>query len=215
MLTAYSRGAQHPVDAVMVLLHGLGADGHDFVDLVPEFSQSLNLKVLLPHAPVQPLTIAAGEPVTSWYDILSTGQKRVINQEQLAHSVSRVHHIIQDQQLDADTPLVIAGFSQGGAVALECFSHLPVTFSGCLAMSTYLINAPTLSPENHPNAQTPVLMQHGIQDPVVPYALGEQSAQRLQELGFHVNFESYTMQHQVCLEQLKSIQHWLHTLLTP
>lgn len=215
MLTAYSRSDQHPIDGVMILLHGLGADGHDFVDLVPEFSKHFNLKVLLPHAPVQPLTIAAGEAVSSWYDILSTGQKRVINQEQLAHSVSRVHQIIQAQSLDADTPLLIAGFSQGGAVALECFSHLPVTFSGCLAMSTYLINPPTQPSEGHPNGKTPVLMQHGIQDPVVPYALGEQSAQRLQEQGFLVDFESYPMQHQVCLEQLKSIQHWLHTLLTP
>lgn len=214
MLTAYSQSAHQPVDALVILLHGLGADGHDFVDIVPELSHNFNLKVLLPHAPVQPLTIAAGEPVASWYDILSTGSKRVINPEQLAHSVSRVHQIIQTHH-HAPTPLFIAGFSQGGAVALECFSHLPLTFTGCLAMSTYLIHPPEQAIEHHPNRHTPLLMQHGTQDPVVPYHLGETSANTLKNAGFQVQFESYPMQHQVCLEQLKAIQQWLDHLLSP
>lgn len=197
----------------MVMLHGLGADGHDFVDLVPEFTQQFNLKVLLPHAPAQALTIAAGEKVPSWYDILATGDNRIINQEQLKSSVQRVHTLITQDPEYEKVPVIIAGFSQGGAVALECLTTLPLHFKACLAMSTYLINTPAPASE-HRNGKTPILMQHGRQDPVVHYHLGERSAETLKAQGFDLQWQSYAMQHQVCLPQLKAIQAWLNTLLS-
>lgn len=197
----------------MVMLHGLGADGHDFVDLVPEFTQQFNLKVLLPHAPAQALTIAAGEKMPSWYDILAMGDSRVINQDQLKASVQRVQSLITQDPEYEKVPLIIAGFSQGGAVALECLMTLPLHFKGCLAMSTYLINTPGPAHE-HRNGKTPILMQHGQQDPVVQYPLGSRSAEALKAKGFNLQWESYTMQHQVCLPQLKAIQNWINGLLS-
>lgn len=214
VLTGFSKGSHLPVDALMIMLHGLGADGHDFIDLVPEFTQTFNLKVLLPHAPAQALTIAAGEKVPSWYDILATGDNRIINQEQLKASVERVHTLVTQDANYGKVPIIIAGFSQGGAVALECLMTLPLDFTGCLAMSTYLINTPAPA-KDHRNGNTPILMQHGKQDPVVHYPLGERSAETLKAQGFSVQWESYAMQHQVCLPQLKAIQNWLNTLLSP
>ncbi len=211
-LVTYSRSAEHPVDAVMVLLHGLGASGHDFADMAAEFvSAPYNLKLILPHAPTRPLTIAGGEVVPSWYDILSTGQTRVLNEEHVKQSVNTVHTLLQEE--DNTLPHFVAGFSQGGAVALESFLTLPVTLSGGLAMSTY-VPGEVCEAKNHQNEQTPILMQHGSFDPVVPFELGQSSAQRLKAAGFDVTFESYPMQHQLCLPQIRAIRQWLTPLVS-
>lgn len=211
-LIGFSKSSQQPVDALMVMLHGLGADGYDFIDLVPEFTQQFNIKVLLPHAPTQALTIAAGEKVPSWYDILATGDNRVINQDQLKISVQTVHNLILNDSSYGTVPVIIAGFSQGGAVALESFMTLPFAFAGCLAMSTYIINDPDKA-DRHINGNRPILMQHGLQDPVVNYTLGQRSAERIKAQGFSLEWQSYAMQHQVCIPQLKSLQTWLNHLI--
>ena len=213
MLTAYSQGKDRPIEALLILLHGLGADGHDFVDIIPELSPSHNIKALLPHAPVQPLTLAGGEPISSWYDIITTGTPRIINQDQLAQSRERIHQLILQDESYGKVPLIMAGFSQGGALALECFLHLPLDFAGCLAMSTYLINPPQQA-ANHRNGKRPLLIQHGIQDPVVPYTLGENAAETLADLGFEVDWQSYPMQHQVCMPQLQATRQWLKQQLS-
>ncbi len=215
-LIRYSRSADAPVDGVMVLLHGLGANGYDFADLIPEFTRqsAFNLKVILPHAPMRPLTIAGGERVPSWYDILAMAESRIVNEEQVKISVKMVADLLQEALKEVNAQqLLLAGFSQGGAIALESFLTLPQTVGGCLAMSTYTLHDPA-GAAGHPNQQTPILMQHGTQDPVVQYPLGQRSAKSLQAAGFQLQWQEYPMQHQVCESQIVAIREWVVARLT-
>lgn len=210
-LIRYSRSASAPIDGVMVLLHGLGANGYDFADLIPAFTatSSFNLKVILPHAPVRPLTIAGGEAVPSWYDILAMAEHRIVNEDQVQHSVQMVGELLQSALTEVSaSQLILAGFSQGGAIALESFLTLPQAVGGCLAMSTYTLHDPPPA-AGHPNQQTPILMQHGSLDPVVKFSLGQRSAKSLQTAGFQLSWQEYPMQHQVCDAQILQIRDWV------
>lgn len=210
-LIRYSQSATAAIDGVMILLHGLGANGYDFADLIPAFTynSALNLKVILPHAPARPLTIAGGERVPSWYDILAMAEQRIVNEDQVKESVKMVGELLQSALSEVSaSQLLLAGFSQGGAIALESLVTLPQTVAGCLAMSTYTLHDPPAA-AGHPNQHTPILMQHGTLDPVVKFTLGQRSAQSLQAAGFQVTWQEYPMQHQVCDPQILQIRDWV------
>lgn len=202
--------------AAVIWLHGLGADGHDFVPIIGELGLPADhaIRFIFPHAPVRPVTINNGMQMRAWYDILSLTRLNASAQDQagIRDSERIVHGYIQ-QQLDDGIPaskIVIAGFSQGGAITLHTALRYPQRLGGVLALSTYLPLHENLSTEaGAANKDVPILMCHGSFDPVLPQQLGEFSCKHLQDLGYVVDWRSYPMQHQVCQEEIEDIGNWL------
>ena len=204
--------------AAVIWLHGLGADGHDFVPIVPELGLPADhgLRFIFPHAPVRRVTINNGMPMRAWYDILSLTRMSQQDEAGIRNSERIVHGWIQ-QQLDAGIKaerIVIAGFSQGGAIALHTALRYPQRLAGLLPLSTYLPLADKLADEaSAANRDLPILMCHGTFDPVLPYALGENSCEILRSAGYAVDWRQYPMQHQVCADEIAAIGTWLRETL--
>lgn len=200
--------------ACIIWLHGLGADGHDFEPLIPQLGlvDTLGVRVVLPHAPHRPVTINSGMVMPAWYDIRSADFSRGEDSEGIRESEQQLRVLIQ-RQLDSGIPserIVLAGFSQGGAIVLHSGLRYPQPLAGILALSTYLPLADTLAAEAAAaNSKVPIMMAHGMQDPVVPVMLALQSRDRLQQLGYSVNWHSYPMQHALCPEELGELRDWL------
>jgi phospholipase/carboxylesterase len=205
-------------NAAVIWLHGLGADGHDFVSIVPELRlpQSLSARFIFPHARPRPVTINNGHVMRAWYDItgLSPG-----NPEDAAgiHESDGVVKQLIATQVASGIPaerIVIAGFSQGGAVALQSALRYPERLAGVMALSTYLPLRNSLAAEAAPaNRDVPILMCHGLRDGVVPAVLGTVSRDLLVALGYQVEWRSYPMEHQVCMEEIVDISTWLGQVL--
>ena len=208
----------NPANAAVIWLHGLGADGHDFVPIVPELALPKNhgLRFVFPHAPVRRVTINNGMPMRAWYDILSLTRMSQQDEAGIRDSENIVHGFIQ-RQLDAGISarrIVIAGFSQGGAIALHTALRYPQRLAGLLPLSTYLPLADKLAAEAAAaNRDLPILMCHGEYDPVLPYSLGENSCEILRAGGYAVDWRHYPMQHQVCGEEIEAIGAWLQETL--
>jgi phospholipase/carboxylesterase len=198
----------------VVWLHGLGADGHDFVPLVPELRlpPSLAIRFIFPHAPVRPVTINNGYVMRAWYDIKSLSRDAAEDEVGIRESENMVRQLIQKER-DAGvngTSIVIAGFSQGGAVALHTALRYPQLLGGVLALSTYLPLQKLLAAEAaQANRSTPIFMCHGSQDPIVPRALGELSRDCLRALGYDITWKDYAMEHEVCAQEIADIGRWL------
>lgn len=205
-------------NAAVIWLHGLGADGHDFVSIVPELGLPKDhaIRFVFPHAPIRAVTINNGMKMRAWYDILSLTRMEKQDEVGIKDSERIVHGFIQ-RELDAGVPahrIIIAGFSQGGAITLYTALRYPKTLGGVLALSTYLPLADKLAAEAcAANRATPILMCHGEFDPMLPYALGENSCEILRAEGYEVEWRRYPMQHQVCMEQIEHIGAWLRKLL--
>ena len=203
-------------NASVIWLHGLGADGHDFQPIVAELNLPENaaIRFIFPHAPSLPVTINGGMTMPAWYDILEMSIDRQVDELQLRKSSAAISDFIENEiaQGVKSERIIIAGFSQGGAVALETALSYPKKLAGILAMSTYFATKNSIShaPENKEIA---IEIQHGIHDPVVPVSLGEANFKLLQQSGYDVNFRSYPMQHAVCPQQIKDIRHWLVKVL--
>jgi phospholipase/carboxylesterase len=205
-------------DAVVIWLHGLGADGHDFVPIVRELElpKTAAVRFVFPHAPVRPVTLNGGLPMRAWYDILSlarSGKQDVVG---LRESESRIRGLIAQERENgiARGRIVLAGFSQGGAVALQTALRHPERLAGLMALSTYLPLADTLGEEASPaNRDLPILMCHGAYDSVLPLELGEWSRDRLLGLDYKVEWHRYPMAHEVCLEEIERIGTWLTEVL--
>jgi phospholipase/carboxylesterase len=203
-----------PATAAVIWLHGLGADGYDFVPIVPELDlkPGHSIRFVFPHAPMRAVTINNGMKMRAWYDILSLSRMDKQDDAGIKDSERIVHGFIQ-RELDAGVPadrIIIAGFSQGGAITLHTALRYPKTLGGVLALSTYLPLADKLAGEAcAANRATPILMCHGEFDPVLPYALGENSCEILRAEGYEVDWRSYPMQHQVCGEEIELIGQWL------
>ena len=202
-----------PARACVIWLHGLGADGHDFVPIVPELGlEDAGVRFIFPHAPMRPVTINAGMTMRAWFDIYSLGRLDQQDAQGIADSAERVRGLIAEQQA-AGIPaerIVLAGFSQGGAIALHTALRHPERLGGLLALSTFLPMHETLEAERvAANADIDILMCHGDYDPVLPLQLGAWSRDLLQELGYAVDWRSYRMQHQVCPAQIADIAAWL------
>lgn len=203
-----------PARAAVIWLHGLGADGHDFVPVVAELGlpATAAVRFVFPHAPVRPVTLNNGLPMRAWYDITGLNRRGLGDRAGLDASQARVEALIaeQAQQGIPSTRVVIAGFSQGGALALHAGLRHAAPLAGLLPLSTYLPFADRLAEEANPaNRAVTILMCHGQYDPVLPYALGEESCGQLRALGYAVDWAAYPMQHQVCLEQIQRIGGWL------
>ncbi len=205
-----------PLVASVIWLHGLGADGHDFAAIVQELDLPVATRFIFPHAPVRAVTINQGARMRAWYDILSLERADVEDEEGIYASAAAIGALI-DAEVErgiAAAKVVIAGFSQGGSIALHVALRHPSRLAGVLALSTYLPLATTLRAEKSPaNASIPLFMAHGVHDPVVPEALGRSSRDCLQGLGYDVEWHSYPMDHSVCTQEVADISRWLHSQL--
>ena len=208
---------QEPIGSV-IWLHGLGADGHDFEALVPELRlpESLPLRFVFPHAPVRPVTLNGGMAMRAWYDILSLDKDGPQDEQGIRDSADILRALIERER-ERGLPyarIAVAGFSQGGAIALHTAIRFEHKLAGLLALSTWLPLRETLDEEvaNNSRAQArslPVMLAHGTFDPMLPLSLGESSRDQLTGLGFHVDWREYPMQHAVCPQEIADISAWL------
>jgi phospholipase/carboxylesterase len=197
----------------VIWLHGLGADGNDFAPIVPELVEPSwpGIRFVFPHAPVRPVTVNNGVPMRAWYDIkgLSIADKQ--DAEGIRASIAEVEALIA-REIGRGVPasrIILAGFSQGGAMALSAGLRHGEALAGLLILSAYLPLHDTIEAERSgANHATPIFWGHGSADPVVPMALGEQSRQALELLGHRVEWHSYPMAHQVSLPEIKDVRTW-------
>lgn len=204
--------------AAVIWLHGLGADGFDFVPIVDELRlpATLPVRFIFPHAASRPVTINNGYVMRAWYDIKGFGPERAEDDAGIRESEGVVKRYIE-QQIAQGIPaskIVIAGFSQGGAIALQTALRYQQRLAGVMALSTYLPLAGSLPAEaSAANRDVPILMCHGVHDPVVPAKMGEASRDALQGLGYRVEWRTYPMEHSVCMEEVADIAKWLQARL--
>lgn len=202
--------------ASVIWLHGLGSNGHDFEAILPELKLPANAPVrfIFPHAPSMPVTVNGGMVMPAWYDILEMGIGRKLDKAQLLESSQKIAGLIDRERARgiASNRIILAGFSQGGAVAYQTALTYPHQLAGLLALSTYFPTSRRIevSPANQ---HLPIEVMHGSYDPVVLPSLGKDAVDDLEALGFHPHWRLYPMEHQVCMQQVKDIAAWLkHTL---
>ena len=199
----------------VIWLHGLGADGHDFEPIVRELNlpAHLNIRFIFPHAPMIPVTINNGYVMRAWYDIPAMDIGSLQDETGIRKSEQFLIQLIQDQiaQGISSEKIVLAGFSQGGAVILQTGLRLNQPLAGLMALSTYLPLAQTLETEkSSENAKTPIFMGHGDSDPVIKPELAYLSRSRLEQQGYELEWHEYRhMQHSVCAEEINHISAWL------
>ncbi len=207
-----------PATASVVWLHGLGADGHDFAPIVPQLRlpDSLVLRFVFPHAPRRAVTINQGLTMRAWYDIRTRGTGLVEDAAGIDESTALVQGFLQREAGLGIAPrrLVLAGFSQGGAIALYAGLRAPAPLGGIMGLSTYLPQrAQPDAPAIAANRGTPVLLCHGRDDTVLPFPLGERARDALRGLGFTVQWQAYPMGHEVCAAEIEDIAAWLARVL--
>ncbi len=196
----------------VIWLHGLGADGNDFAPLVPQLSlpEGCRTRFIFPHAPRMPVTVNGGMVMRAWHDILDMSfERRTVNVDQLRASAGQVQALIDRERARGvdSRRILVAGFSQGGAVAYEAALSYGKPLAGLLVLSSYLANQEV--PRDPANQTLPVLVQHGVQDPVVAEVLGQKAAEQLKVWGYPVEYERYPVEHGVCPEQIPVISRWL------
>ena len=200
----------------VIWLHGLGADGSDFVPIVPELGLAAapGVRFIFPDAPSIPVTCNGGWVMPAWYDILEMSIDRRVDVAQLTRSAEAVHALIEREVARGidSRRIVLAGFSQGGAVILHAALTCPRPLAGAMSLSSYFPTAELLS-QSAANAALPVLVCHGSHDPVVPDILGRRAETALRELGHPVQWQGYPMEHSVCLEEVRDISAWLQRVL--
>jgi phospholipase/carboxylesterase len=203
----------------VVWLHGLGADGHDFEPVVAamDVTRLPPTRFVFPHAPMRPVTINGGYVMRAWYDIVSADfSQRREDPEGVRESAAVAEALLTRENARgiADENIVLAGFSQGGAIALHAGLRHPRTLAGILALSTYVPLAETLTAERHKaNENTSVFMAHGREDGVIPYSFAKLSYGLLSQLGQPVSWHPYFADHTVTLEELRDIELWLRKVL--
>jgi len=209
--------APAPVASV-IWLHGLGADGYDFDPIVPQLRLpgGPEVRYVFPHAPVRPVTLNGGVEMRAWFDIVAIQRGAPDDEAGIRESAAGIVGLIR-REAERGIPahrVVLAGFSQGGALALHVGLRHPETLAGIIALSTYLPLQATLAAETHAaNRETPIFMAHGSLDPVVPAAAGEESCAWLQAQGYDVTFKSYVMPHAICPEEVEDVRRWLGRVL--
>lgn len=205
-------------DSAVIWLHGLGADGHDFAPIVPELNlpHSARIRFIFPHAPMLPVTINGGYVMPAWYDVKSLDLCQEEDDAGIRASQRLLETLIQGEVERGITSsrIVLAGFSQGGAIALHTgLRHTPA-LAGVLALSTYLPLPHALMAEASPaNAELPIFMAHGTADSVIPLPQGVASRDFLQKTGYPVDWREYPMAHSVCPQEIADIGVWLAQIL--
>ena len=203
--------------ATVIWLHGLGADGNDFVPIIAELNlpDSMAVRFVFPNAPSIPITINAGYVMPAWYDIIEIDIERKVDHTQLRESADRIKQLI-DREIDrgiASNKIVLAGFSQGGAVSYQTALTYMQPLAGLLCLSTYFATADTITP-NSANKKIPIKIMHGTHDPIVAVAQGEKAHQLLTTMGYQVDYKTYPMEHSVCPEEIAHIAQWLVKILS-
>ncbi len=216
-LPCIEREPSRPADATVIWLHGLGADGHDFEPIVPELRlpEDAAIRFIFPHAPSIPVTINSGYVMPAWYDIKAMDLDRSVDEEQLRASAEAIRHFV-DREIERGIDsrrIIIAGFSQGGAVAYEMALSYPRPLGGLLCLSTYFATADSIALAEA-NRSLPVRIYHGTFDPIVPEVLGQRSKARLDALGYDTEYRTYPMEHSVCLEEITDIGAFMRQALT-
>jgi len=203
-------------DSAVIWLHGLGADGNDFAPIIPELHlpEVLRTRFIFPHAPQIPVTVNGGFVMPAWYDIVEMQIDRKIDVDQLLVSAAAIAAFI-DREIErgiASRRIILAGFSQGGAVAYQVALSYNQPLGGLLAMSTYCATAESLT-MSEANRNMPIEIHHGTYDPVVPEKLGRAALKFLKERGYRPQYKDYPMEHNVCPQQIKDISLWLQGVL--
>jgi phospholipase/carboxylesterase len=208
--------APNPATSV-IWLHGLGADGNDFAPIVAELElPTAPIRFVFPHAPLQPVTINNGMVMRAWYDILGADLARREDERGVRASQGLVEALIAREKARgiAARRILLAGFSQGGAIALQTGLRHPERLAGIMALSTYVPIAESLAAEAHAaNRDVPIFMAHGLYDPVVPVAAARRSCALLERLGYAVEWHEYPMPHSVAPQELDDIGAWLARVL--
>lgn len=203
----------------IIWLHGLGADGHDFEPIVPELHlpEALGIRFIFPHAPIQPVTINGGLPMRAWYDITEMSITHHPDENGIRQSCQSVQQLIQHEQETFQLKshqILLAGFSQGGAIALTTALTFPEKLAGVIALSTYLPSKKIVANQmSSANLDTPFFMAHGLSDPIVPLIAGTQTKDWLLEQNYPVTWHTYPMQHNVCPQQISDLSDWLGAIL--
>ena len=206
--------------ATVIILHGLGADGTDFLSMADELKLGPvgPVRYLFPRAPVRPVTLNGGHPMRAWYDILGTDLVRREDEAGLRQSFADVQQLI-DREVARGMPanrIVLAGFSQGCAITLGAGLRHRERLAGLVGLSGYLPLAATTTTERHDaNALTPMFLAHGRNDGMVPLARGQAARDLLQGLGQPIEWHDYPMEHSVCIEEVQALQKWLLKVLQP
>jgi len=198
----------------LIVLHGLGADGHDFVPICGELDLATigPVRYVFPHAPERPVTINGGYVMRAWYDILGTDLVRREDEAGLRESQAQIAALVdrERQRGVAAERIVLAGFSQGCAMALMTALRYPERLAGAVGLSGYLpLAATTAAERSTANAGLPIFMAHGTQDPIVIHARGTASRDALRALGHEVEWHDYPMPHSVCMEEIEDLNAWL------
>ena len=199
-------------EAAVIWLHGLGADGHDFEPIVPELELEKPVRFVFPHAPIRPVTINNGMRMRAWYDIYQFGGGRE-DEQGLRASQKLVEELIRAQGLPP-AKILLAGFSQGGAIVLQTALRYPERLAGIMALSCYLPIAATLAAErSEANKSVPIFMAHGRYDDIIPIDRATASRDYLQKQGYDVEWHEYPMPHSVCAPEIADISAFLSKVL--
>jgi len=205
--------------ATIIWLHGLGADGHDFEPIVPQLGLPAGLAVrfIFPHAPSMPVTLNGGYIMPAWYDIKQTDLGIEHDRKGIKASTADVQMLIEQEQMRGikSNRIILAGFSQGAAMSLHVGLAQNQPLAGIMALSGYLLLPDQMERFKPAALNTPIFMAHGINDPVVLYALGDSSRRKLINAGCTIEWHSYPMQHSVCPEEICQIGKWINTILSP
>jgi phospholipase/carboxylesterase len=204
--------------ASVILMHGLGADGHDFAPVVPELDlpTSPAVRFVFPHAPMQRVTINGGAVMRAWYDVYDLDGVRAPDDAGVRVSQGRLESLIAREKARGVAPerIVLAGFSQGGAIALQTGLRYPERLAGILALSTYLPLAATLAAEaSSANRDVPIFMVHGVYDDLIPLSRAARARDLLVELGYRVEWHEYPMPHSVSAEEIRDVAKWLRRVV--
>jgi phospholipase/carboxylesterase len=204
-------------NAVVVWLHGLGADGNDFVPIVPELGlpSDHRIKFIFPNAPIRPITINGGMEMPGWYDIADSQLRKDIDIAGIKESAAAIEHIIDEEVQSgiSSDRIILAGFSQGGAIAYYLGLRIKAKLAGIVALSTYIPAPESLENEGNGHNEVPIFIGHGSHDPLVAESLGASAENTLSTLGRTVTYRTYQMDHSVCLEEIKDIADFLRARL--
>lgn len=203
-------------DASVIWLHGLGASGHDFEPVIPHLGlpQDARVRFVFPHAPQIPVTLNGGMVMPAWYDIRSLDRHNDTDEQGILASAGRTRDLIH-REMERGVPsnrIVIAGFSQGCAVAYHTALTFEQPLAGLMVLSSYFATIKLTTP-SEANQQLPVFMAHGTNDAMLPEFLGQEALTHLRQLGYEPEYHSYPMEHEVCLEEIQAIGAWLRSII--